>query len=102
MKTLQYERTKIKEIKEYETGYEITWGNGLVFVGVEKKYGVVPHIGDRAEIYGEGMAVYGLCIEGKTVYFKGEIEREKEHQAWLENYKREKIETFEKQKDQLD
>lgn len=71
--------------------------------GVKKKYfkGKYPKEDDVVEVYGMS-SVEGLCINGKTIFFKGVLEIEEERKAYLANSERETIEAYKKNKPKLD
>ena len=53
-------------------------------------------------VYLKGSLVRGMDLNGKRIYYKSDITLEKERQVWLDEYNREKQETFEKNKAQMD
>ena len=68
-----------------------------------KKYGVVPKAGDKVALYTVNYStVRGVDINDVKVFYKSDAELEAERNEWLINYDKEKLETFEKNKAQLD
>ncbi len=100
-KKLDYQIGKITSIREHKDGYEICQDG--VFFWLDKKYGIKPVVGQTVETYGGmGRSIQGICIDGKTAFFKGELQMEREHKEWSKNYDRKKQTEFEKNKQQLD
>ena len=54
--------------------------------------------GDAARLYGEGLGrpVRGLVVNGKALWYRTEAEEEQRHKEWVENYRREQREGFER------
>jgi hypothetical protein len=100
MKIMDYE-SKIIQITREGDFYIInteTWSFGL-----DRKYKVIPKIGDTVKIYLiQDSNIRGLDINGERVFWKTDEELERERQEWLDNYNKEKQERFEKQKEQMD
>jgi len=102
MKNIPYEISTIDKVKKYNDGYEITYDKCIGFF-LSSKYGIPPKVGDKIEVYGKmGRAIKGICINGKTAYFKGEVETENDRVLWLKKYKEKKRSEFIKDKKQLD
>src|ERR1700676_1668492 len=81
--SLPYEITTIKSAKLSGDYYSVESSNGWGF-SIDKKYNVVPKAGDTIETYGGiGHPIRGVCINGQTLFFKGELQMAAEHKAWV-------------------
>ena len=97
----QGDREKEKEgVMTLPQGYE----KGAIYLNLRssQRPGLVDtqvqEIIDTAEFYGNGFGhdVEGLCINGKTVFFKGKIQQNREHEVWKEKTRKENAEEYEK------
>lgn len=101
-KTLHYEIGKIDEAKAEGIFYQIKFDNNSV-VFLKKKYGIVPKAGDTIEVYGEmGHTIQGMCINGKTAFFNGEIGLKIDHKKYCRNMDSRRKREFKKSIDTLD
>jgi len=101
-KNLSYDVYKIERVNDYGDSYEIMY-NSCVCCLLYKKYNIKPEVGQTLEVYGSfGQTIQGICIDGKTAFFKGETSLENERQDWLRKRKKEEIEKFELNKNKLD
>jgi hypothetical protein len=101
-KQLSYSIAKIDRVKTYDSGYEIMW-DSCTCCFLDKKYGIKPEVGQTIETYGAlGQTIQGICIDGKTAFFKGEVQLEQERQEWLKQEEKKEIEKFKLNKDKLD
>lgn len=99
---LSYTISKIDKVITNDTGYELEW-NTCFCCFLDKKYGIIPNVGQTIEIYGAfGQTIQGICIDGKTAFFKGETQLEQERQLWLKQEEQKEIEKFKLNKDKLD
>jgi hypothetical protein len=101
-KQLSYSIAKIDRVKTYDSGYEIMW-DSCTCCFLDKKYGIKPEVGQTIETYGAlGQIIQGICIDGKTAFFKGEVQLEQERQDWLKQEEKKEIEEFNLNKNKLD
>jgi hypothetical protein len=91
----------VKSVTYDDRSFYVNTESGYGFC-LEKKYGVAPKPGDKMAVYLKGSLVRGMDLNGKRIYYKSDITLEKERQVWLDEYNREKQETFEKNKAQMD
>jgi len=99
---LVYTVAKIERVIDYEDCYEVML-DGCTCCALSKKYKTTPEVGQTIEVYGSfGQTIQGICINGKTVFFKGETQLEQERQDWLQQKTEKEIEKFKLNKDKLD
>jgi hypothetical protein len=99
---LIYTIAKIDRVKTYEDYYEIMFDD-CTCCALDKKYNIKPEVGQTIEAYGSfGQTIQGICIDGKTAFFKGEVQLEKERQEWLKKEEKKEIENFKTNKNKLD
>ena len=73
-KKVSYSIEKIDRVKINDDGYELRWDN-CTCCFLDKKYGIKPKVGQTIETYGAfGQTIRGICIDGKTAFFKGEVQ----------------------------
>lgn len=67
----EYEDKTIRSVTDEGKGYSFTNNDGWSF-WVPKDSGIVPHVGDMARFYGQGIGrpVRGLLINGQTVFYR--------------------------------
>jgi hypothetical protein len=82
MPKLTYEVSRIESVSKSKNGYSVTSDNGwLLFVPIEPRRKGDPIIpapkrGGTIETYGEiGRPIRGICINGRTIFFKVTIPR---------------------------
>jgi len=81
---MQIEVNKVKKVKVFADGYEITKEDGWMF-WLDRKYGVVPHEGDEIKLmFHWGNQIHGIEIEGKIAFWKTKEQADKEHQKWVD------------------
>jgi len=69
----------------------------------EKKYGVIPKVGDKITIYSvRGSTIRGIDINDSVVFFKTDKQLDDEHKAWCDNYHKQQEEAFQKNQAKLD
>jgi len=92
-KKTPYIVTSITKVKECDDGCEIEHDNGwCLFLLKTDLNGLIPAIGDTVEIYGElGRPIRGVCVKGKTIYFKGDVEVDNDYKKWCKNLEKEKL-----------
>ena len=96
------EEAIIKEITESDDYYSILTDQSMVF-GFAKKYGVKPKVGDRIKTYStRGSEIRGVDLNGVRVFYESDEELERERKEWLANNEREKQDSFQKNKAQMD
>ena len=96
------ERGVIKKVTESNTHFYIDLEGSSSF-GLDKKYGAIPRAGDTINLHTVNFStVRGVDLNGVPVFYKTDEDLERERQEWLANYEREKLETFEKNKAQMD
>jgi hypothetical protein len=99
---LVYTVSKIERIKDYEDCYEIMFDD-CTCCALGKKYNIKPEVGQTIEVYGSfGQTIQGICIDGKTAFFKGEIQLNNERQEWLKMEEEKEIKNFKLNKNKLD
>lgn len=92
----------VKKVEEGDTSYGITTTDSTGF-SLKKKWGVVPKEGDTVTLYcHQGASIRGMNWNGVRLFYKTDQELEVERQEWLANYEKEKQESFEKGKRQMD
>lgn len=92
----------VKKVEEHDTGYSITTTDSTGFM-LKKKWGVVPKEGDTVTLHcHQGTSIRGMDWNGVKLFYKTDAELEVERQEWLANYEKEKLESFEKNKRQMD
>lgn len=94
----------IVEVREGESGYEVKKRDGWS-LWVDKKYGVIPKVGDIIILYGKPFSVIqGIQINDKVLFLKSDKQMEDEHEAWIkktrEKYLKEYAELMVKIKDE--
>jgi hypothetical protein len=93
----------VKSVTTYESGnlsVSTTEGTGF---GLDSKYGVTPEPGDVITLYMvQGNTIRGMDINGTFIYYKTDEYLKQERKEWLENYRLEKLASFEKDKARLD
>ena len=95
------ESLKITEVIEYEDSYQISVSSCCF--NLNKKYNAVPKVGDLCKVYTvKGSTVRGVDLNNIPVFYKSDEQLEQEHLEWCANYKSEKQERFDKNKDQMD
>ena len=95
------EALEITEVVEYEDSYQISV-KSMGFC-LDKKYNTVPKVGDFCKVYTVNCStVRGVDLNGVAVFYKSDKQLEIERQEWLANYKKEKQERFDKNKEQMD
>ena len=101
-KSLHYEIGKIRKIVDDGKFYQVySDEHSLIFL--DKKHGVVPKVGNTIEIYGDvGRNIQGICINGKTAYFNGEIGLKIDFKRRLRNSNDKKRRDFKKNMATLD
>jgi hypothetical protein len=79
---------KIERVKDFGDGYEIMH-DGCGCVWLDKKYGVVPKVGDSlmVNLYRTNQ-IMGIQVNDKIAFNKTEADIEREHKIWCENYHR--------------
>ena len=83
-KNLRYSVEILDSAVEDEKGYEMTWGSTSFYLG--KEYGVTPKVWSVIEIYGRwGHRVQGICVDGITAFFRGEIELERDRDSYAKH-----------------
>jgi hypothetical protein len=93
-KTIGFDVCEIADVRKDGELFEIRRDDGWSFI-LEAKHGVEPKKGDKLEVYGDfGRPIQGICINGKTVYFKGELEMQREHEIWMEEARNEYAKEF--------
>jgi len=86
---ISHSTQKIEEVREVNGGYEVKRESGWLHF-IDKKYKLEPKVGDTMEVYGDiGRPIQGICINGKTLFFKGELQLEDEHNKWKEKTQKE-------------
>ena len=99
---LSYTVSKIERVKDYRDYYEIMFDR-CVCCTLDKKYRIIPKVGQVIETYGAfGQTIQGICINGKTAFFKGEIQLENERQRLLKLEEEKEIKNFKLSKNKLD
>lgn len=92
----------IKNVTEDKTHFMIDIDGSWSFC-LSKEYEVVPKVGDKVALYTVNVStVRGVDINNEKIFYKTDAELEAERNEWLINYEKEKQETFEKNKAQLD
>lgn len=102
-KTLEYDICIAKKVSKSGDFYEVTRDDGWTF-RLDSRHGIEPKEGDTLEMYGGiGHQIRGVCVNGKTAFFKGQAQIDAEHEKWrLETrarYAKEYSEYMEKIKD---
>ncbi len=98
---LSYNSGMPQSVKEYNDSYEITldgWSCSL-----SKEHGIVPTTKSQIEVYGDiGRPIQGICVDGKTAFFKGSVQLDNDHKEWCRKREIEQRADFEKNKQELD
>lgn len=92
---------KIEEIRDAETGWQISYtGHGLF---MSKEYGVEPKAGQQIRVYTvQGSLVRGIDLDGEPVYFKSAAELEVEAEERTRKYEEDLQRKFEESREELD
>jgi hypothetical protein len=99
---LVYTVSRIDKVKEYEDCYEITFDKCVCCI-LYKKHRIIPEVGQLLEVYGAfGQTIQGICINGKTAFFKGEVQLNNERQLWLQKEEEKERKNFKVNKNKLD
>lgn len=95
------EKGTITEVEDSEKYHYIRTGSSGF--GLDKKYGVVPKVGDTVEVeLVRGSTVRGVKLNGVEVFYKTESQLEEEHKQVVAEINRKRREEFEKNKAKLD
>lgn len=96
------EKGIIGKVIEDETRFYIDIEGSWSF-GLSKEYGAKPKAGDAITLHIVNVStIRGVDLNGIQVFYKTDAELEQEHKEWLEKYKKEKQDTFKKDKAQMD
>ncbi len=105
MPSIEYDIVKVKRVHTDKNGdFSITGDDGWSLF-LSKEYGVVPKAGMTMERYGGvGQTIRGICLDGVTAFFKGQVQLDQEHADWLkktrEGYKKDYETLMEEIKDE--
>lgn len=95
------EQGVIKKITEDDNSFYIdlegSWSFGLL-----KKYGVIPKVGYHVKLYTVNFStIRGVEFNNIQVFYKTDAQLDQEHKDWCANYEKEKQETFERNRVQM-
>lgn len=81
---LEYRDVIIRSVRTRKNGYDIIFGDGAEFF-IYRKWGVKPHAGDTARLYGrgEGFTVRGVDINGQECFYRTPKEEIKRNVRWV-------------------
>lgn len=92
----------IKKVTEGDTHFYIDLEGSYSF-GLDKKYGAIPKAGDKITLHTKNFStVRGVTLNGVIVFYKSDRRLDQEHEEWRANYEKEKLETFKKNRIQMD
>jgi len=92
---------EIKNVKEHDTVWVISYdGYGM---GLSKKYGVKPEVGQRIRVYTyQGSLIRGVDLDDETVFFMTAEEVEEDQKQRRDKYVAEQKQKFKEQREELD
>ena len=89
------EVSKITKVEESKESYTITKEDGWC-LWLDKKYGIVPNVGDKIVTYGEfGLPIQGIDIAGKEAYFKTQAQMDREHEDFRKDFREHNLKEYE-------
>jgi hypothetical protein len=96
------QRLVVTQVRDSSDGwFEVLCGSTCFWL--EKKYGVMPRIGDVVSLYTVKCSIIrGIDLNGRALFYRTDIELENEHQKLVAQLERDRKERFEKAKDTLD
>jgi len=96
------ETNEITSVSESDEWFSVRCGS--LGLGVKKKYGITPKIGDTITIYSKNIfgIIRGIDINGQSLFYKTDEELEAHRIRESEKYKQKQIDDFEKNKSNLD
>lgn len=103
MATLQYDVVEVKEVtQDKDGGFHITGEDGWsLWLDAQQAKAITPKVGMAMERYGGiGHVIRGVCLDGVTMFFRGELQIKREHEKWVadrrEGYRKDYAELMQK------
>ncbi|HVZ88059.1 MAG TPA: hypothetical protein VHG72_13895 [Polyangia bacterium] len=92
----EFEDKKLTDVTDGDGWFSLTFDDGWSF-SLDKKYGIVPRVGQTARLWGEGIGrpVRGLAIDGVIAYYRTAEEEEAKRLADIEEMNATKRARFE-------